>query len=182
MWLSFEQVLHLFPSGFGIVLCILSRFDNIWIDAKISSELNTSRPPASPAQVGLTQEIANGAAAFAAYIPNTLLFIIGSLLAIFDWPKCLENWLLLVIGPMFCIPIVFVVVTLVQYPLSVLERPSPIMGTNLPSVWTKLKAIPLGYKLFWIQVTFNLLVLILTLSGFVFGGGGDTRGICKGGA
>ena len=160
MPLSFEQVLHLFPSGFGIVLCVLSRFDNIWIDAKISTELNTSTPQPPASLVGLVQEIANGAAAFAAYIPNMLLFIIGSMLAIFDCPKFFENWLLLCLIIMFSILIYFVILTLVRYPLSILERPSPIMGTTTPSVWARLSAISLGEKLFWIQITFNVFVLI----------------------
>jgi hypothetical protein len=177
---SFEQTLHLFPPIFGIVLCLLSKFDNIWIDAKISTELNAAQPPPPTSAVTLTQEIANGAAGFAAYIANVLLFIVSILLAIFDWPRCFMLWLVFGFGVLVAILFYFVIVTLYRYPLSVLER-LPVQTTgNGASLLSKWKAIRLGNRLVVIQIIFNLIALGLTILGLALGGSDDARGICNG--
>jgi hypothetical protein len=106
---SVETFLHVFPPLFGILLCLLSALDRLWITAKVTRELSPGLLPNE--NVLQVAAIANGAAALNIHLVNVILFFAGSLLAVFDWPSCQSYWPIVLCIVMFSLVLYDLIVT-----------------------------------------------------------------------
>ena len=167
--LSFEEFLHLFPPLFGIILCVLSWADEVYINAKLRAELESEGVP--DGQILATQDIANGAVALSSYILNVLLFNAGSLLAIFDWPPCL------IAGPLIAC-IIFLAVAF--HDVLVKAVSTPLSRFQSPAATPRLifGNISLSKVLLIDQVALNVVIIVLIVLGGWLGGAEDKAGWC----
>jgi hypothetical protein len=177
---SAAQFIHLFPSFFAILLCVVSRFDHLWIDAKVRSDLTTGAAPNPPLIAAATQ-LANGAAALNIYLVNVLLFFAGAILAVFDWPRCQVTWPLTVCIILFAVILYDLFILGVRVRFDSFDR-DPLQQTTVgfpPLRW--LRNLPPSKRLRWEQIAFNVIIIALVVAGALLGGSEDTRGVCKSG-
>jgi hypothetical protein len=172
---SSQQFLHLFPSLFALLLCLMSRLDRHWIDWKLDREL----PAGMDRNLRIVAKlVANGAAALNVYVINLILFFAGVILAVFDWPRCFFVW------PLLCSIVIF---SLVIYELLITVLPTPFESMDADLVeeyrsrvalWRWFRNRPVGEQLLLEQVAFNVMVIILLVLGVMLGGANDDFGSC----
>lgn len=182
--LTFEQFLHIFPSAFAILLCVLSRYDSQWIDHKVESEMAVSSPPAAHNLIIYVQQVANGAASLNVHIINVLLFVAGSLCAVFDWPRCLSAYPIITCIVLFALVFYDVIIKAVTIPLSIFDRlppPAVVPAGRLGRIVHRFRQWPPSARLRWEQIALNVAVLVLIGVGVLLGGGEDVGGRCLAG-
>ncbi len=175
---SAEEFIHLFPALFAILLCVISKFDHYWIDAKIQNEIGRGKTP-DLAKIAATKQIANGAAALNIHLVNVLLFFAGAILAVFDWPRCMSVWPLATCIVLFGLILYDVLVTAVRIPFASFDRDPVPLNASRFRPWRGFKNWPPSARLRWKQISFNLVVILLVVAGVEMGGIRDERGICK---
>jgi hypothetical protein len=173
--LTFEHWLHVFPSLFAILLCLLSRFDHLWIAAKVRAAMTAEA--AADAMIINVQQIASGAASLNIHLINVFLFIAGALCAVFDWPRCVSAIpiFICILGIVLVVADVFI--SGIVIPLANFEREAPPGQRRGYRGWFR---PPHSERLFWEQVLLNVIVLALIAIGLVLGGGDDANGRCAG--
>jgi hypothetical protein len=175
---STEEFIHLFPSFFAIILCIISKFDHYWIDAKVQNETGRGATPTA-ALIASAKQIANGTAALNIHFINVLLFFAGAILAVFDWPPCQMVWPLAMCVVLFAFIFYDVLVTALCTPLELFDRKPIEQNTSRCGLWRWLRNLPPSARLRWEQIAFNLIIIVLVVIGVVIGGAEDARGVCK---
>jgi hypothetical protein len=176
---SAEEFIHLFPSFFAIILCIISKFDHYWIDAKLQNEIGRGATP-DPARITSAKQIANGAAALNIHLVNVLLFFAGAILAVFDWPPCRLVWPLAVCVVLFALIFYDVLVTALRTPFHSFDREPLPPNTSRCWLWRRFRNWPPSVHLRWEQIAFNVIVIALIVIGVQMGGVEDAKGVCKG--
>jgi hypothetical protein len=175
---SADGFIHLFPSFFAIVLCIISKFDHYWIDAKIQNEIGRGATP-DPARITSAKQIANGAAALNIHLVNVLLFVAGAILASLEWPSCRLVWPLAMCVMLFALIFYDVLVIALRTPFDSFDREPIAPNTSRCGLWRRFRNWPPSVRLRWEQISFNLIVIVLVVIGAEMGGAEDARGICK---
>jgi hypothetical protein len=173
-----EEFIHVFPSLFAIILCILSKYDHYWIDAKVQNAIGGGATPHA-GLIASAKQIANGAAALNIHFINVLLFFLGAVLAIFDWPSCLIVWPLIISLILFAFIFYDVLVTALSTPLDSFDRQPIAPNASWFGPWRCLRNLPPSARLRWEQIGFNAIIIALVVIGAVLGGAENARGICK---
>jgi len=176
--LSIEEFLHLFPAFFAIFLCIISKYDHYWIDAKLQNEIAKGATP-DLAKIASAKQIANGAAALNIHLVNVLLFFAGAILAVLEWPPCQLVWPLTMCVVLFALIFYDVLVTALRFPFELFDQEPNPPNTSRCGLWRKFRNWPPSVRLRWEQIAFNLIVIMLVIIGVEMGGAEDARGICK---
>ena len=173
--LTFEHWLHVFPSLFAIMLCLLSRFDHLWIGAKVRAGMTAEGAP--DAMVINVQQIAGGAASLNIHLVNVFLFIAGALCAVFDWPRCTSAIPIFICIPGIVLVVADVFISGIVIPLANFEREAPPVQRRAWLGWFR---PPHSERLFWEQILLNIIVLALISIGIALGGGDDVNARCTG--
>lgn len=175
---SIEELIHLFPSLFAILLCGISKFDHYWIDAKVEGQLSRGAKP-QPGKIVEAQQFANGAATLNIHLVNVLLFVAGAILAVFDWPSCQVAWPLITCVLLFALVLYDLFVTAICTQLSMFDREPITKSISRIGPWRWFRNLAPSARLRWEQIAFNVVIVALVVIGVGLGGTENSVGICK---
>jgi hypothetical protein len=179
--LSLDEFLRLFPPLFGILLCLLSSLDHLWIGKKIERELES----ADMEFKSRTVRIANGAASLNVHIVNVILFVAGALLAVFDWPGCELFVPIVICIVMFAVVVYDLVIILASTPFEIFDvkpedgsaRDGSRLAKSRAGMWVM--SLAPAWRLRLEQIGFNCIIILLIIGGIALGGARDTKSICS---